>query len=79
MTDEQEVRYGITIAQSRRRVRGEASGVQLRQRDGETPTGVAHYDTKAEIERHIRRLPLAATDRAARHLYGAAGDARFWP
>jgi uncharacterized protein YbjT (DUF2867 family) len=21
---------------------------------GETPTGVAHYDTKAEIERHIR-------------------------
>ena len=42
-------------------MRGEASGVQLRQRDGETPTGVAHYDTKAEIERHIRRLPLAAT------------------
>ena len=28
---------------------------------GETPIGVAHYDTKAEIERHIRRLPLAAT------------------
>ncbi len=60
MTDEQEVRYGITIADL-----AVECGVQrrctARQRDGETPTGVAHYDTKAEIERHIRRLPLAAT------------------
>ncbi len=61
---------------SRRRVRGEASGgTAPAARRERRSTGVAHYDTKAEIERHIRCLAAGGDHRAARHLYGAAGDA----
>lgn len=61
VTDEEEVRYGKTIASLavecgvRHLVYSSGSGV------GSKPTGVAHFDTKAEIERHIRTLPLTAT------------------
>lgn len=61
VTDEEEVRYGKTIASLavecgvRHLVYSSGSAV------GNTPTGVAHFDTKAEIERHIRTLPVNAT------------------
>ncbi|STW38931.1 NmrA family protein [Klebsiella pneumoniae] len=61
MTDEQEVRYGITIADLAVECGVKHLVYSSGSATGETPTGVAHYDTKAEIERHIRRLPLAAT------------------
>ena len=61
MTDEQEVRYGITIADLSVECGVKHLVYSSGSAAGETPTGVAHYDTKAEIERHIRRLPLAAT------------------
>ncbi|MGF9567179.1 NmrA/HSCARG family protein [Neorhizobium sp. BT27B] len=61
VTDEDEVRYGksiadIAVSQGVRHLvytSGSAAGDQ--------PTGVAHYDTKAEIERHIRTLPIVHT------------------
>lgn len=61
VTDEEEVRYGKTIASLavecgvRHLVYSSGNAV------GNTPTGVAHFDTKAEIERHIRTLPVNAT------------------
>ena len=58
MTDEQEVRYGITIADLAVECGVKHLVYSSGSATGETPTGVAHYDTKAEIERHIRRLPL---------------------
>jgi hypothetical protein len=61
VTDEQEVRYGITIADLAVECGVKHLVYSSGSAAGETPTGVAHYDTKAEIERHIRRLPLAAT------------------
>ncbi|HBZ8742961.1 TPA: NmrA family NAD(P)-binding protein, partial [Klebsiella pneumoniae] len=61
VTDEQEVRYGITIADLAVECGVKHLVYSSGSATGETPTGVAHYDTKAEIERHIRRLPLAAT------------------
>ena len=61
VTDEQEVRYGITIADLAVECAVKHLVYSSGSATGETPTGVAHYDTKAEIERHIRRLPLAAT------------------
>ncbi len=61
VSDEDEVRYGKTIA----RLAVEC-GVQhliysSGSAAGDTPTGVAHYDTKAEIEGYIRSLPVAYT------------------
>ena len=61
VTDEQEVRYGITIADLAVECAVKHLVYSSGSATGETPTGAAHYDTKAEIERRIRRLPLAAT------------------
>lgn len=61
VTDEEEVRYGKTIADLA--VDGDikhliySSGSAA----GEKPTGVAHYDTKADIESYIRKLPIVST------------------
>lgn len=61
MTDDDEVRYGKTIASLasecgvQHLVYSSASAVSDR------PTGVAHFDTKAEIERHIHTLPIVST------------------
>ncbi len=61
VTDEEEVRYGKTIAdlavESRVKHLVYSSGSAA----GDRPTGVAHYETKAEIERHIRSLPIVHT------------------
>lgn len=61
VSDADEVRYGKSIADLAR-----AQGVThfvytSGNAAGDEPTGVAHYDTKAEIERHIRSLPIMHT------------------
>jgi uncharacterized protein YbjT (DUF2867 family) len=61
VTDEEEVRDGITIADL-----ALENGVQhLVYTSGgavrEEPTGLGHFDSKARIEAHIRALPIAAT------------------
>ncbi|MDM9627110.1 NmrA/HSCARG family protein [Rhizobium sp. S152] len=61
VTDEDEVRYGKSVADL-----SVAQGVKhlvytSGSAAGDQPTGVAHYDTKAEIERHIRTLPITHT------------------
>lgn len=61
VTDDEEIRYGKTIASL-----AVESGVQhLVYSSGsavsDRPTGVAHFDTKAEIERYIRTLPIVST------------------
>ncbi|HFZ8993351.1 TPA: NmrA/HSCARG family protein [Citrobacter freundii] len=61
VSDDDEVRYGKTIASLaaecgvQHLVYASASAVS------DKPTDVAHYDTKAEIERHIRTLPVSST------------------
>ncbi|GAB0113515.1 NmrA/HSCARG family protein [Acidisoma sp. C75] len=61
ISDEDEVRYGITVADMA--VRSEiahlvySSGAGV----GQVPTGVGHFDSKARIEAHIARLPITAT------------------
>jgi uncharacterized protein YbjT (DUF2867 family) len=61
VTDEDEVRYGKSVADL-----AVAQGVKhlvytSGSAAGDLPTGVAHYDTKAEIEKHIRTLPIIHT------------------
>jgi uncharacterized protein YbjT (DUF2867 family) len=61
VTDDDEVRYGKTIASLaveygvQHLVYSSGSAV------GDKPTGLAHFDTKAEIERYIRTLPIIST------------------
>lgn len=61
VTDEEEVRYGIAIAdmaaKSGVRHLVYSSGGAV----GDQPTGVAHFDTKARIEAHVRTLPITWT------------------
>ncbi|WP_159996336.1 NmrA/HSCARG family protein [Roseomonas sp. 18066] len=61
MRDEDEVRHGIDIAEIavesgvRHLVYSSSNAV------GEEPTGMGHFDSKARIEAHLRRLPLTTT------------------
>ncbi|HHR1326188.1 NmrA/HSCARG family protein [Klebsiella aerogenes] len=59
--DDDEVRYGKTIAS----LASECGVQHLVYSSGgavsDRPTGVAHFDTKAEIERHIHTLPIVST------------------
>ncbi|KVI81116.1 hypothetical protein AWS46_14440 [Klebsiella aerogenes] len=61
VTDDDEVRYGKTIAS----LASECGVQHLVYSSGsavsDRPTGVAHFDTKAEIERHIHKLPIVST------------------
>lgn len=61
VTDDDEVRYGKTIAS----LASECGVKHLVYSSGgavsDRPTGVAHFDTKAEIERHIHTLPIVST------------------
>ncbi len=61
VTDEDEVRYGIAVAD----LSAEAGVRHLVYSSGgavgETPTGVGHFDTKSRIEAHVRTLPVAWT------------------
>lgn len=61
VTDEDEVRYGISVADL-----AVESGVghlvySSGGAVGDTPTGMGHFDSKARIEAHIRTLPITAT------------------
>ena len=61
VSDEDEVRYGISIADT-----ALASGVlhlvySSSNAVGDEPTGMGHFDSKARIEAHIRSLPITAT------------------
>lgn len=61
VTDEQEVRYGVTIADLalthgvRHLVYTSVNAA------GQGPTGMGHFDSKMRIEDHIRSLPLPST------------------
>jgi uncharacterized protein YbjT (DUF2867 family) len=61
VSDEDEVRFGIAIAD----VAAEVGVGHLVYSSGgavrETPSGLGHFDSKARIEAHIRTLPIAAT------------------
>lgn len=61
LTDEDEVRYGITVAD----LAAEAGVAHLIYSSGgavgDKPTGLGHFDSKARIEAHIRTLPVLAT------------------
>ena len=61
LSDDDEVRYGIGIADL-----ANASGVEHLVYSsgaavGDTPTGLGHFDSKARIEAHIRTLPIIST------------------
>lgn len=61
LTDEEELRYGIAVADlavesSVRHLVYSSTGAV-----GAEPTGMGHFDTKAGIEAHIRKLPINAT------------------
>lgn len=61
ITDEEELRYGTSIADLavdtgvRHLVYTSVGAV------GDAPTGLGHFDSKARIEAHIRSLPITAT------------------
>jgi uncharacterized protein YbjT (DUF2867 family) len=61
VTDDDEVRFGITVAdlavESGVKHLVYSSGGAV----GDKPTGMRHFDTKARIEAHIRTLPIPAT------------------
>lgn len=61
MSDEDEVRFGIAIAdlavESGIKHLVYTSGGAV----GDEPTGMGHFDSKARIEAHIRTLPITAT------------------
>lgn len=61
VTDEEEVRFGISIAD----LAVEAGIAHLVYSSGgavsETPTGMGHFDSKMRIEAHIRTLPIRST------------------
>jgi uncharacterized protein YbjT (DUF2867 family) len=61
LSDEDEVRYGISIADLANDTGVEhliySSGGAV----GDKPTGMGHFDSKAQIEAHIRTLPIAST------------------
>lgn len=61
VTDDDEVSYGKTIASLAVECGVQHLVYSSGNAAGSKPTGVAHFDTKAEIERHIRTLPLVAT------------------
>ncbi|WP_333849446.1 NmrA/HSCARG family protein [Leclercia sp.] len=61
VTDNDEVRYGKTVASLAAECGVQHLVYSSGSAVGDKPTGVAHFDTKAEIERHIRTLPLPAT------------------
>lgn len=61
VSDEDEVRYGIQIADIA--VESGVHHLVYSSTDaiGDTPTGMGHFDSKARIEKHIRTLPVSST------------------
>lgn len=61
VSDDDEIRYGKTIATLAAECGVQHLVYSSGSAAGDKPTGVAHYDTKAEIERYIRTLPTPST------------------
>jgi len=61
ITDEDEVRYGTVVADLAVEAGAKHLVYTSGSAAGDQPTGVAHYHTKAQIERHIRSLPITST------------------
>jgi uncharacterized protein YbjT (DUF2867 family) len=61
VTDEEEARYGTTIADLAVEMAVKHLVYTSGSAAGDVSTGLAHYETKAQIERHIRTLPITAT------------------
>lgn len=61
VSDEDEVRYGIQIADIA--VESDVHHLVYSSTDaiGDTPTGMGHFDSKARIEKHVRTLPVTST------------------
>lgn len=61
VSDEDEVRYGIQIADIA--VESGVHHLVYSSTDaiGDTPTGMGHFDSKARIEKHVRALPISTT------------------
>lgn len=61
LSDEDEVRYGVTVAD----LAAESGVAHLVYSSGgavgDQPTGLGHFDSKARIEAHVRTLPTPAT------------------
>ncbi len=61
ITDEQEVRWGMTIADVAAAQRVGHLVYTSVNAAGKGPTGMGHFDSKSEIEAHIRSLDLCST------------------
>jgi uncharacterized protein YbjT (DUF2867 family) len=61
VTDEDEVRYGISIADLANDTGVEHLVYSSGGAVGDKPTGLGHFDSKAQIEAHIRMLPVTST------------------
>lgn len=61
VTDEQEVRYGCTIADLAVELGVQHLVYTSVNAAGDTPTGMGHFDSKSAIEAHIRALALTST------------------
>ena len=61
LTDADEVRYGIAVADAAARAGVAHLIYSSVGAVGDEPTGMGHFDSKAEIEAHIRTLPIAWT------------------
>lgn len=61
LSDEEEVRYGVAIADLAVEFGVEHLVYTSTNAVGDTPTGMGHFDTKARIEAHIRTLPIMWT------------------
>lgn len=61
VSDEDEVRYGISIADLANDAGVEHLVYSSGGAVGDKPTGMGHFDSKAQIEAHIRTLPITST------------------
>ena len=61
LTDADEVRYGIAVADAAARAGVGHLVYSSGGAVGDQPTGMGHFDSKAEIEAHVRILPIAWT------------------
>ncbi|SFO48356.1 Uncharacterized conserved protein YbjT, contains NAD(P)-binding and DUF2867 domains [Sphingomonas sp. OK281] len=61
LTDADEVRYGIAVADAAVRAGVEQFVYSSVGTASDEPTGMGHFDSKAEIEAHVRTLPIAWT------------------
>jgi uncharacterized protein YbjT (DUF2867 family) len=61
VTDEDEFRFGITVAEMAERCGVAHLVYSSTVAAGPTPTGVAHLDVKSRVEAHVRNLDIAST------------------